>query len=350
MAQPMIQNPVPEMHEFERLGAYLRALREHFGLDAAEVSRRTHIRTKYIQAMEAEQLEALPGKVYARGYVVTYAEFFGLDAESFASQYMAQFEAAGAPAKEPAYFIPEPKRREIKQKQSRKFWWMAGAAAAALVALFLLSREGEQSPADTTVMDVPERLVEQLRNGLMPIERNVECLTGQGWLSCLSARPIEPHTLYVTRPPMLYSTEEAADVAEEEADEGLIEDANAPVVAEPETVKAEAVTPEAAKPEAPKTEVKKPEAAKKSAEAATPEKVAVPEDAPFKRQGEADAPKAETKPVEDAPKEKPEAAKAEVEEKPADDGLLPSGWFDAPQGYQDPNAAGHDEWTPRRRR
>lgn len=90
----MSQTPVriPETMTPKEIGAYMGGLREHFKLSLQDVSERLHIRVRYVQAIEQSQIEQLPGKVYARGYVHTYAEFLGLDADQVAAQWFAALE------------------------------------------------------------------------------------------------------------------------------------------------------------------------------------------------------------------------------------------------------------------
>jgi transcriptional regulator with XRE-family HTH domain len=61
------------------LGEILRETRESRGISLAEAERGTKIRQKYIAALEDDNLAALPGPVYARGFVRNYASYLGLD-------------------------------------------------------------------------------------------------------------------------------------------------------------------------------------------------------------------------------------------------------------------------------
>lgn len=350
----MAQNRLPQQHEYQHLGTYLRDLREHFALDVAEVARRTHIRAKYIQAIEDEQLDALPGKVYARGYVVTYAEFFNLAAEDFANQYMAQFAAGQAvPAKEVHYFVPEPKRQQIERRASMKWPVLGMLVIVAIGGGYVLMPPSAEVP-QSEVMDVPERLVEQLRTSAMATAENLDCLMGTAALSCLDSQRQAPQALFVRLPAMMYVERDTPAFEQEEAktiENGLMVDEDA-VEAQEEAGDDTAVTaqdtPAAAKP----APVVAPKAPSKPApvETKAEPKAAIPADAPFKRQGEEDTPEtnAEPKPQET---EQPAAAEPAAEAAPRK-GLLSGEWFEEglPQGYQDPNAPREDMWSPRGRR
>lgn len=61
------------------LGQLLRNRRLELGIGLDEVQTKTKIRKRYLQALEDGDWEALPGEVYARGFVRSYAELLGLD-------------------------------------------------------------------------------------------------------------------------------------------------------------------------------------------------------------------------------------------------------------------------------
>lgn len=61
------------------LGQLLRDRRLKLGISLEEVQTKTKIRKRYLQALEDGDWDALPGEVYARGFVRSYAELLGLD-------------------------------------------------------------------------------------------------------------------------------------------------------------------------------------------------------------------------------------------------------------------------------
>ena len=87
----LLRSPVFE------IGTSLRSARERQGLELSKVERETRIRTRYLQALEDEQFEVLPGSAYAKGFLRTYAEFLGLDGERFVVEYNARFPATEEP-------------------------------------------------------------------------------------------------------------------------------------------------------------------------------------------------------------------------------------------------------------
>src|SRR5512137_2355180 len=67
------------------IGSQLRAAREAQDLTLEQVFKATRIKQSFLEAIEANQFQALPGPVQARGFVRSYANFLGLDGEHLAS-------------------------------------------------------------------------------------------------------------------------------------------------------------------------------------------------------------------------------------------------------------------------
>lgn len=63
----------------EVTGAALRQAREGWGISAEALARRTCIRLQYIVAIDNEDFAALPTRVFARGFVMTYARELRID-------------------------------------------------------------------------------------------------------------------------------------------------------------------------------------------------------------------------------------------------------------------------------
>jgi cytoskeletal protein RodZ len=65
------------------------------GWSVQEVSKKTKIRVKYIEAMEKGEWKAFPGPVYIAGFVKSYAEALDLNSEKlmilFKREYVAEY-------------------------------------------------------------------------------------------------------------------------------------------------------------------------------------------------------------------------------------------------------------------
>ena len=63
----------------EEIGQYLKRVREEKGISLKTVAEETKIRVRYLQALEEGDYAALPGNVYARGFLRSYARFLGVE-------------------------------------------------------------------------------------------------------------------------------------------------------------------------------------------------------------------------------------------------------------------------------
>lgn len=84
------------------IGAELTRAREELGLEIAELEDRTKIRGRYLRALEAEAWDAIPSPAYAKGFLRTYADALGLDAEELVDEFRRQVESK-LPDSERAY-------------------------------------------------------------------------------------------------------------------------------------------------------------------------------------------------------------------------------------------------------
>lgn len=84
------------------VGSALRRARELRALTLEEAARDTRLRLEQLDALEREEFDVLPGEVYVRASLRTYANYLGLDADEIAGAY-----ARGAEAPAP---VPPPAR------------------------------------------------------------------------------------------------------------------------------------------------------------------------------------------------------------------------------------------------
>ncbi len=68
-------------------GDKLRMEREKQGYTLAQVSHETKIRQHYLSALEEEDFESLPARVYSIGFVASYARFLKLDPDRLVSEF-----------------------------------------------------------------------------------------------------------------------------------------------------------------------------------------------------------------------------------------------------------------------
>lgn len=70
----------------DSVGRKLREARTRRKLSLAEVEAATKIRGRYLQAIENDEWDELPGETYARAFIRTYGRFLGLDGERLAEE------------------------------------------------------------------------------------------------------------------------------------------------------------------------------------------------------------------------------------------------------------------------
>ena len=75
------------------VGPALRRARELRGLTLDEAARDTKLRVEQLDALEREDFDVLPGEVYVRASLRTYATYLGLDADELTGQYHRVVEA-----------------------------------------------------------------------------------------------------------------------------------------------------------------------------------------------------------------------------------------------------------------
>jgi len=113
-------------------------------LDFEQISRELKISTRFLEAIENDQYEKLPGGVFAKSFVRQYARLLGLDEEELATQLQGVIapppELLLSPEKRPASVAPiqVPKVEEWQTVGDRGFRWTGSLSAAAMVVVVML--------------------------------------------------------------------------------------------------------------------------------------------------------------------------------------------------------------------
>ena len=95
------------MDEPLHIGETLRAARLSKGVSLDQAAAATRIRRSALQALEAEDFDALPAPVYTRGFLLNYARYLGLYAAEIVEEYDRQQRARASLSPAPA---PEAER------------------------------------------------------------------------------------------------------------------------------------------------------------------------------------------------------------------------------------------------
>lgn len=145
------------------IGQVLAAEREKRDKSIQDVERALKIRAKYIEALEADDFEAIPGDAYVSGFIKVYCEMLGLDPAPLLETYRNTHE-------KPELSMPQPvmpARRE--HPRFPKALWvglllLAALAFSAWVGMSLVSALKPSTPAPeqttTTVVAEPTKTVQ----------------------------------------------------------------------------------------------------------------------------------------------------------------------------------------------
>lgn len=158
------------------VGSLLRSQRNKSGKDISSVSQTLRISQRYLQAIEDGRNSDLPGTPYAVGFVRSYAEYLGLDADEMVRLY--KQEASELPKNSELSF-PKP----IPEGGIPGGAVLAGGVALALIAYGILyySSSDETPVTAASVEAVPERMADNGQPG--------EAATGQGETAGTDASP-----------------------------------------------------------------------------------------------------------------------------------------------------------------
>ena len=118
-----------------QIGDSLREARTRRGFTPADVHKAIRIRERYLNALEEERWDMLPGEAYTKGFLRTYAEHLGLNSQLYVDEYNARI---ARPDEDPPRFVPHPAVEERSLKRGILVALAAvlvvGAAVAGLAA------------------------------------------------------------------------------------------------------------------------------------------------------------------------------------------------------------------------
>jgi hypothetical protein len=135
------------------IGQSLREARLARGATLEAIEAKTRIRARYLQALENERFDELPGEAYAKGFLRTYADHLGLDGQ----EYLAAYRARAALVAEPA-FVPRAQRPYERRRTGPA---LAGAVAALLLtalslAAWQLGDDAREEPSRPPTLLMPQ--------------------------------------------------------------------------------------------------------------------------------------------------------------------------------------------------
>jgi transcriptional regulator with XRE-family HTH domain len=139
------------------IGATLREARMRAKIDINEVETRTKIRAKYLRAIENEEWGLLPGDVYVKSFLRTYADYLGLDSRQLIDDYKRRYERPSDHELRPIAPLgrTDRDRRDRGPRPPRgpliPPWALIGAVLVAIVvALYFLGIKGNGTQTTST--------------------------------------------------------------------------------------------------------------------------------------------------------------------------------------------------------
>lgn len=123
---------------FAQVGQKLTEQRELLGLSLEDVERHTHLRIRYLRALEAGDLDGLPSPVQGRGMLKNYADFLGLDSDPLLLTFADGLQA-GLSERRPETSRPTPEQTAATRRQpQRRRFLNRDVFIGAFIVLFLL--------------------------------------------------------------------------------------------------------------------------------------------------------------------------------------------------------------------
>src|SRR5215218_6977901 len=93
----------------ETLGEKLRQAREARGLTLSEVADQTRISSLYLESIENDDYRTLPGGIFNKGFVKSYAKYVGIDEQEALQDYsrLIANQEGGVTSEDPKTYRPE---------------------------------------------------------------------------------------------------------------------------------------------------------------------------------------------------------------------------------------------------
>lgn len=112
------------------IGDTLREARSRKGLTLRDVEDATKIRSRYIQALEGDDFEVIPGPAYVKGFLRTYAGFLDLDPDLLVNEFRVRYEHAPEPQK---VLTTRPQSQRTRAARRSPRTWAVGLIALLVI-------------------------------------------------------------------------------------------------------------------------------------------------------------------------------------------------------------------------
>ena len=138
----------------ESIGSFLKRQRELRRMSVAEISRITRVPTISLEAIESDHFDDLPGEVFVRGFLKSYAHAVGLVPSEVVARYTA--------SRRVAFVTPLPVQTPLQAASRERTGRRFGVAIAFVLLLilftlalsFVLKPRGHDMPLELSERDV----------------------------------------------------------------------------------------------------------------------------------------------------------------------------------------------------
>jgi cytoskeleton protein RodZ len=133
-------------------GASFKKARESQGISLDHIAKQTRISTRFLSAIENEEFNVLPGGIFNRGFVRSYAEALGIDTDQAVAEYD-RLVAVREPIDAPVATIPPP-------KAERHLYPIAIGVLAFAIAIFYIVAHQSGRTAEVSSSPTPPAVVQ----------------------------------------------------------------------------------------------------------------------------------------------------------------------------------------------
>jgi len=144
------------------VGKTLKETRKEKGLTIEEASKSTKIRKKYILALENDDFSKIPGKVYEKAFLKTYASYLGIDKDEILEEYQLDQQLTGVEEESLGR-----KRRTKKSKKTTIFNLLSRVTGKVMIILLIIILFGGVVGYNLLVMNNGD-------NGFTEVDQQIE--------------------------------------------------------------------------------------------------------------------------------------------------------------------------------
>ena len=167
------------MTNLKGIGEILKSEREAKNITIEQVEEATKIRRKYLEAIENEKFDTLPGEVYVKGFIATYLKYLGIKDRPDVAEILKPKEtpvdiseqiavAERVHAEQSTHKLQRSKKKEVYEeppltKNTKMILLISIAAILALFVLQTVYSAGQSDPNETkqNIVDEQQTIVEK---------------------------------------------------------------------------------------------------------------------------------------------------------------------------------------------